>query len=119
MAYVAPATLARVRKLRRTETAAEKRLWGYLRGRRLGGYKFLRQEPVGPYVADFLCREKKLIVEADGATHGSAEEIAHDRARTVWLEAHGYDILRFWNEDIFTGLDDVLDAILLRLRNKR
>ncbi len=66
----------RARELRRAETSAEAKLWNHLRARRLNGFKFVRQEPIGPYFADFVCREEKLIVEVDGATHGMPEEIA-------------------------------------------
>ena len=70
------------RKLRRDETAAEKRLWEQLRSRKLQGFKFARQAPVGSYVADFLCRESKLVIEIDGATHFTTEEIERDKKRT-------------------------------------
>ena len=75
----------RSRELRRAETPAEKLLWGKLRARRLCGYKFVRQEPIGPYFADFLCREHALVVEVDGATHSAEDELAHIvAARDIW-----------------------------------
>ncbi|HYA80604.1 MAG TPA: endonuclease domain-containing protein, partial [Methylocystis sp.] len=79
----------RSRELRRAETPAEKLLWAKLRARRLCGYKFVRQEPIGSYFADFLCREHALVVEVDGATHSTDEELAHDRRRTRYLEQQG------------------------------
>ncbi len=107
--------LRRARTLRRTETEAEKRLRGYLRDRRLNGNKFIRQAPVGPYFADFLCREKRLIVEVDGATHSEDREIAYDVRRTEFLTLQGYRVHRVQNVDVFTILPDVLDMILMKL----
>lgn len=99
------------RRLRRDETPAEKRLWEQLRNRTLGGNKFVRQSPVGPYVADFLCREQNLVVEVDGATHSTPAELEHDRIRTRYLEVQGLRVLRFHNDEIFNGLDEVLIII--------
>ncbi|MGQ0483863.1 MAG: endonuclease domain-containing protein [Hyphomicrobiales bacterium] len=117
MAYVVPGRLARARILRKTDTAAEQRLWESLRGRRLNGWKFVRQLSVGMYVADFVCRERRLIVEVDGATHSTDAEVEYDGERTAFLEGKGYRVLRFWNEDVFKGLNDVLDRILAELEN--
>jgi very-short-patch-repair endonuclease len=99
------------RRLRRDETFAEKRLWEQLRNRMLDGHKFVRQCSAGPYVADFMCRELKLIVEADGATHSTAAELERDRARTRQLEVQGYRVLRFHNDEIINGMDEVLTII--------
>jgi very-short-patch-repair endonuclease len=99
------------RRLRRDETPAEKRLWEQLRNRTLDGHKFVRQSPAGPYVADFMCREQGLIVEVDGATHSTAAEIESDRMRTGYLEADGFRILRFQNDEILNGMDEVLTII--------
>lgn len=99
------------RRLRKDETPAEKRLWEQLRNRTLDGHKFSRQAPVGPYIADFMCRSSKLIVEIDGATHSTAAEIQSDRARTHYLEAEGYHVLRFQNDEIINGTDEVLTII--------
>ena len=85
MPYTPRKTVRRARSLRRSQTDAEKRLLGYLRDRRLNSFKFVRQEPVGPYIADFVCREKLLIVEVDGATHSEVHEIQHDERRTRYL----------------------------------
>jgi very-short-patch-repair endonuclease len=106
-----PTTLARARELRREPTAAEKILWHHLRNRQLNNFKFSRQEPIGPYIADFVCRTKELIIEIDGVTHESAEELAHDAARTEFLVGQGYRVIRFRNEDIFGDLGPVLDEI--------
>ena len=99
------------RRLRKDETVAEKRLWEQLRNRTLDGHKFVRQSPIGPYVADFMCRESRLIVEADGATHSTVAEIERDRLRTKFLEAEGYQVLHFHNDEIINGLDEVLTII--------
>jgi very-short-patch-repair endonuclease len=99
------------RRLRRDETFAEKRLWEQLRNRQLAGVKFVRQAPVGPYVADFLCREHKLIVEVDGATHTADAEISHDAVRTAQLAGMGFSMLRLQNGEVIRGMDEVLTLI--------
>jgi very-short-patch-repair endonuclease len=112
MALTKPENVDRARVLRKAETAAEIKLWEALRGRRLAGLKFVRQLPVGPYVADFVCREEKLVIEVDGATHSSAEELQHDARRTAFLEGEGFRVLRVWNLDAFKNLDGVCETIL-------
>lgn len=97
------------RTLRRDETDAEYRLWYELKNRALNGFKFSRQVPLGPYIADFVCREKMLIVELDGSQHASS---THDRQRTLWLNTHGYTVLRFWNHEIFEDRSSTLTTIL-------
>lgn len=98
----------RPRQLRRNATDAENRLWYVLRNRSLGGWKFLRQFPVGPYIADFVCREAALIVEIDGSQHA---DNANDFIRTKYLNAEGYGVLRFWNGDVLQNRDAVTWAI--------
>lgn len=107
-----PRTTARARRLRREATPAEKRLWNQIKDRRLAGHKFVRQVPIGPYFADFVCREARLVVEVDGGQHC---ESAHDLRRVAFLRAEGFEVLRFWNVDIFGAMDGVLTAILARL----
>ena len=107
--------IRRARTFRRDPTEAEKRLWGYLRNRRLSGFKFIRQEPIGPFFADFLCRETMLIIEVDGVTHGEDHEIAYDARRTAYLEAQGYRVHRVPNIEVFNNFDGVLNGILLEL----
>jgi very-short-patch-repair endonuclease len=119
MAYQNPKSVERARALRKGDTEAERRLWETLRSRRLGGFKFVRQLSVGPYIADFACRDRKLIVEVDGATHGTEEEVEHDGRRSAYLRGQGYHILRFWNDDVYAGLPDVCDAILLALAERK
>ncbi|MEQ1715063.1 MAG: endonuclease domain-containing protein, partial [Hyphomicrobium sp.] len=72
-------------------------MWNKLRNRQIGGFKFVRQEAIGPYFADFVCRERKLIVEVDGGTHSSEAEIAADVVRSKYLETSGYRLIRVWN----------------------
>jgi very-short-patch-repair endonuclease len=94
-------------RLRRDATEVERQLWAVLRNRQLDGFKFRFQSSVGPYVADFLCVEAKLIVELDGGQH--SEE--RDAARTRFLEQHGYRVLRFWNNEVVESLEGVVMAI--------
>jgi very-short-patch-repair endonuclease len=108
----------RARSLRSTSTSAEDRLWSYLRNRQLGGLKFVRQAPMGPYFADFLCRERKMIVEVDGGTHSSGVEIARDAARASYLEARGYRIFRVHNDEVAENVDGVLDTLLAFIEGK-
>lgn len=106
----------RARELRRASTAAERKLWDALRGRRLCGFKFVRQEPIGPFFADFVCREKSLVIEVDGATHSSPEELANDQRREKFLRDAGYRIVRVINDDVFRNLDGVCETILVALQ---
>ncbi|HEY0113539.1 MAG TPA: endonuclease domain-containing protein [Allosphingosinicella sp.] len=102
------------RKLRRASTDAETHLWHHLRGRRLHGYKFRRQHPIGPHVvADFACEEARLIIELDGGQHS---ESPADAVRTATIEATGYHVLRFWNHDVLQNTDGVLEVIAQSLR---
>ena len=105
-----PNNLART--LRTNMTDAEKRLWAVLRGRRLRGYKFRRQRPVGRYILDFVCIEYDLAVEADGGQHA---DNAKDEARTAWLEKAGWRVIRFWNSDILSNPEGVQETILQTL----
>jgi adenine-specific DNA-methyltransferase len=105
--------LARARNLRKTATDAENHLWMELRARRLNGFKFKRQVPLGNYIVDFACLEIGLIIEADGGQH--IEQQAHDQERTLWLQSNGYRVLRFWNDDILLRLSDVLEQIVRHL----
>ncbi len=107
---VARKTLARARQLRRPMTPAEKKLWWRLSAGKLGGFKFRRQHPIGAYIVDFCCMERRLVVELDGDTH--AEREAYDASRTEWLNAQGYRVVRFTNADVHERLPAVLDAVL-------
>ena len=94
--------------LRANSTDAERKLWSSLRDRQLLGHKFVRQQPVGPYIADFACREADLIIELDGGQHSESDR---DMVRTAALAQHGYDVIRFWNNDVLANLDGVLQMI--------
>lgn len=100
------------RELRRNETEAEKKLWQVLRARQFLGHKFRRQSPVAGFVADFLCEDLRIIVEADGGQH--ADNPA-DVDRTARLQAAGYQVIRYWNNDIMSNLEGVLDDLRERL----
>jgi very-short-patch-repair endonuclease len=82
-----------------------------LRAKRLGGVKFVRQHPIGPYFADFACRSRMIVIEVDGATHGTDAERAHDRKRTAFLQQLGYRVLRFGNDEVLNGMDGVLSLV--------
>ncbi len=103
------------RHLRQNETEEEYNLWSDLRARRLNGFKFARQIPLGPYIVDFVCREKQLIVEIDGFHHAENRD---DMKRTAWLNAQDYSVLRFWNHDISRARMSVLETILAALNGK-
>jgi len=100
---------ALARRLRRQPTEAEVRLWRYLRNKQLHGVKFRRQEAIGPYVADFACHGRKLIVEVDGGQHDA--ERAYDEARTGYFESAGWRVVRFWNNDVLANTEGVLQMI--------
>src|SRR5215471_16239185 len=97
------------RRLRRRGTDAEMKLWFALRDRRLGGFKFVRQEAIASYIVDFVCRERRLIVEVDGGQHADS---SRDRVRDAELTVAGYRILRFWNSDVLGNREGVLTMIL-------
>lgn len=101
-------SFAQAKQLRTRMTDAEQRLWYRLRAHRFGGVKFKRQVPLGSYVVDFICFERKLIIEVDGGQH--AESLS-DRSRDEWLTSQGFRILRFWNNDVLQRADTVLDEI--------
>lgn len=101
------------RRLRKSMTDAERRLWRALRNRQLAGHKFRRQHPIPPYVADFACVERGLIVEVDGGQHSERTEA--DAARTRALQAQGFRVLRVWNNEVMANLEGVLAVILRAL----
>jgi len=104
------------RKLRRELTDVERKLWFALRSRQFAGFKFRRQQPIGPYIADFACFEARLVIELDGDQHGSDCGAAYDAKRTEFLKMDGFRVIRFPNHEINSGFDDVLDAIARHLR---
>ena len=106
--------IERARQLRTRLTGAERVLWRRLRLRQIDGHKFRRQHAIGPFIVDFACLERKIIVEVDGGQHGDAQ-VSYDRDRTEWLRARGFTVLRFWNNDVMRDVESVLEAIRLDL----
>src|SRR2546423_2079291 len=102
--------LQRAREMRHTAVSTEHKLWQCLRDRQLGGFKFRRQHPTPPFIADFYCADAKLIVETDGDSHAERQE--YDAARTMRLERDGLHVIRFVNDDVHQHLDSVLEEIL-------
>ena len=100
----------KTRELRRNATPAENLLWKHLRKTQVPKYKFTRQYPVGPYVVDFCCRSSRLIIELDGGHHAGQKELDMDRQQ--YLEAEGYQVVRFWNSEVFENLEGVLFRIV-------
>jgi very-short-patch-repair endonuclease len=102
-------TTAVARKLRNNSTEVEKKLWYFLRGYRKIGIKFRRQQPIGIYYPDFVCLDKKLIVELDGGQHFQS---LSDNTRAEWLKKEGFKILRFWDNEVFENVEAVMNKIL-------
>lgn len=107
----AKTTIARA--LRRNMTEAEHHLWRHLRHRQLLGHRFRRQHPLGPYIADFVCIEKWLVIEVDGSQHLESPD---DAWREAWMGGQGFTTLRCWNHDVLQRTDLVLEMILRALR---
>ncbi len=105
-------TTARARDLRRNANDAEKRLWYFLRGRQMAGFKFRRQHAIGEYIGDFVCLQARLVVELDGETHGDEDRQRRDAARTETLQRAGYGVRRFWNDEVFSNIEGVKEEIL-------
>ena len=104
----------RARSLRRALTPAEFALWTRIRDRQLGGFKFVRQEPIDRYYVDFVCRERRLIIELDGGQHAERTE---DRRRDSGLSAVGYRVIRIWNNDVIENVDGVLQMLRRSSKN--
>jgi very-short-patch-repair endonuclease len=102
----------RARRLRRLSTNAELKLWNRIRSRGISGRKFVRQEPIGPFIVDFVCRECQLVIEVDGGQHATDKR---DAGRDRWLTEHRYRVLRFWNNDVLANIDGVLETIAAAL----
>ena len=105
--------LIRSQKLRRKSSVAEKAMWSLLRNRRLNRYKFRRQHVIYPYIVDFICLHKKLIIELDGEHH--KYQMHYDSQRTLYLNKKGYKVLRFWNQTLFNRDEEIITAILTAL----
>jgi len=104
--------IAIAKKLRTNSTDTEKYLWKYLRGRQLEGFKFRRQHLIGKYIVDFINLERKIIIEVDGGQH---LENKKDKLRDRWLEEQGYGILRFWDNEVLTNIEGVMESIRKKL----
>lgn len=116
MTKVMPKELIHLAKgLRKRLTEVEQLLWSRLRAGRFEGMKFRRQHPVGQYRADFVCLERKLIIELDGSQHALPEGLLKDRQRDAWLEKEGFTVVRFWDNEVFTNTIGVLEIIRERL----
>ncbi len=107
------ASIAFARQLRRRQTDTERKVWQVLRAGRLGGWKFRRQQPIGRYIVDFVCLEKRLVIELDGGQHQDRADEDHERDR--WLAANGFKVLRFWNNDVMQNLEGVVERIAREL----
>jgi very-short-patch-repair endonuclease len=102
----------RARSLRKNSTDAERHLWYHLRAGRLG-FKYKRQVPIDAYIVDFICLEKRLVIELDGGQH--MDNKIYDTKRTDWLMTKGFKVLRFWNHDVFQQTPSVLEVIMSAL----
>jgi len=111
-----PLNTSRARNLRRNTTPPESILWKHLRNRRLGGWKFRRQQPIGPYIADFYCAEAKLVVEIDSRAHNG--RLDHDTARDEWMRSDGVETFRVTASDISKNLEGVLEGIAHVVRRR-
>lgn len=101
----------KARYLRKNLTEQERKLWNIIRNKQFYGYKFLRQYPIEPYIVDFVCREKKIIIKIDGGQHNTPDNILADEQRTKYLEAKGYKVIRFWNNEIIKNIDGVYQKL--------
>ena len=104
-----PQALVKAKQLRQQQTQVEQLLWSKLRHRQLAGLKFRRQVPIGAYIVDFYCHERRLVVELDGGQH--LQQLEYDHIRTQFLQAQGLTVLRFWNNDILTNIVGVLQRV--------
>jgi very-short-patch-repair endonuclease len=89
--------------LRKNSTDAERALWRYLRGKQFEGSKFRRQQPIGQYIVDFVCFEKKIVIEVDGGQHSDTHD--QDAIRDAWFKAQGFTVFRFWNHDVLQKIE--------------
>ena len=111
--FTVPEPISKARRLRRNSTQAEKVLWNHLRNHQMLGYQFRRQAPIGKYIVDFLCYQRRIVVKLDGGQH--QEQANYDNERTRWLESRGFKVIRFWNDDVLRNTEGVLAAIFMVL----
>ncbi|WP_349253765.1 endonuclease domain-containing protein [Bradyrhizobium sp. CB82] len=110
---------AAAKKLRDNTTPHERLLWRALKELPMEGSHFRRQAPIGPYVVDFLCPAKRLIIELDGGHHNEDETAKRDYKRQLWLEKEGYRVIRFWNSEVTADLNSILERIYIELYQSR
>ena len=97
--------------LRKNSTIQERRLWNLLRNRQFNNLKFKRQQPIGEYIVDFVCKEEKIIIEIDGGQHNTIENNQLDKERTDFLQSLGYKVIRFWNNEIYENIDGIWERL--------
>lgn len=102
------------KQLRQNQTPQEQKLWNIIRNHKFNNLKFKRQQPIGKYIVDFLCKDIKLIIEIDGGQHNTPENILTDAQRTPFLQSKGYKVIRFWNNEI----DNNIEGVYLELENQ-
>ncbi len=105
----------RAKELRKTQTRHEIKLWAQLRAKRFAAFKFRRQVPIGKFIVDFVCFERRLIVELDGGQH--SDQQIYDLGRDAWLKSQDFRVIRFWNSEVDNCFDDVLEAIFRELNS--
>ncbi|MCC6777232.1 MAG: endonuclease domain-containing protein [Hyphomicrobiales bacterium] len=115
---VNPRQRARARSLRQTMTRAETLLWRYLEAHRSDGLGFRRQAPIGPYIVDFVCHDRRLVVELDGESHDFEERLERDQTRDAWLTTQGYLVLRYTNREVLSNLEGVVISIAQTARER-
>jgi very-short-patch-repair endonuclease len=106
----------RRRELRVNQTDAEKKLWEFLRNRKLGGFKFNRQHSIGPYILDFYCPKARIGIELDGSIHTENESILYDKNRESVLQTSNVKMIRFWNDEVENDMEEVLEKILFEIK---
>jgi very-short-patch-repair endonuclease len=111
-----PKTMHRAGELRRELTPAERKLWAYLRGDKLNGVSFRRQHAIGNYIPDFVSIKNKLIIELDGSQH--LDQVEYDAERSKYFESQGYNVIRFWNDQVENDINGVIRAIEFALNDE-
>jgi very-short-patch-repair endonuclease len=106
-----PRLITFAKNLRKNSTEAEKLLWHYLRAKQLGDLKFRRQQAIGKYIVDFVCFNKKIIIELDGGQHAEERNRTRDQIRDQWLKSQGFIVLRFWDNDVLKNIEGVWEEI--------
>ncbi|MFA6588015.1 MAG: DUF559 domain-containing protein [Patescibacteria group bacterium] len=111
-------SIKRARQLRKKLTPSEVKMWSLLRNKRFLNYKFYRQFPVGPYITDFCCRSRKLIIEIDGGGHAIQKQSIKDEYRNKYLVKCGFRVMRIWSNELFSNIDGVMEGVLIELQKQ-